>query len=95
MMTSINHLFIPVSSNSLDYTSVTTSLIFAPCLTQSCVDIEIMDDCIVEDKGEEFDVFLMRPDGLDNRIQIKTAHAVVNITDEDGRNSELCYSRSV
>ena len=95
MMTSINHLFIPVSSNSLDYISVSTTLIFAPGQTRSCVNIEIMDDCIVEDRGEEFDVFLMRPDGLDNRIQIKTAHAVVNITDEDGRNSELCYSRSV
>ena len=86
MMTSINHFFISVSSNSLDYTSVSTTLIFAPYQTRSCVNIEIMDDCIVEDEGEEFDVFLMRPDGLDNRIQIRTAHAVVNITDEDGRN---------
>ena len=86
MIMSINYLFIPVSSNSLDYTSVSTTLIFAPRQTRSCVNIEIMDDCIVEDKGEEFDVFLMRPDGLDNRIQIKTAHAVVNITDEDGKN---------
>ena len=85
MMTSINHLFIPVSSNFLDYTSVSATLRFAPCQTRSCVNIEIMDDCIVEDRGE-FDVFLMRPDGLDNRIQIRTAHAVVNITDEDGRN---------
>ena len=62
-------------------------MIFAPGgQTRICVNIEIIDDCIVEDEGEEFDVFLMRPDGLDNRIQIRTAHGVVNITDEDGRN---------
>ena len=85
MMTSINHLFIPVSSNSSDYISVSTTLIFAPRQTRSCVNIEITNDCIVEDK-EEFDVILVGLDGLDNRIQIKTAHAVVNITDEDGRN---------
>ena len=52
--------------------------------------IPITNDCIVE-HDETFYVHLLRTDNLDNRIMPTTEPAVVNIIDNDGRNSELCY----
>ena len=51
--------------------------------------IPITDDCIVEYNGETFNVHMMDTPGLDDRLMHTTVPAVVNITDDDGRNSEL------
>ena len=71
-----------------DYESTATILRFAACQTRSCVDIPITDDCIVE-YSETFHAHLLRTEGLDHRIFLSPEPAVVNITDDDGRNSEL------
>ena len=74
----------------MDYESVSTTFIFAACQIQSCVNITINDDCVVEESGEVFSVHLRRTLGLDRRIRLSSESAVVNITD-NGRSSELCY----
>ena len=52
------------------------------------MDIPITDDCIVE-HSETFHAHLLRTEGLDRRILLSSEPAVVNITDDDGRHSEL------
>ena len=69
------------SVSSLDYESVSAIFTFAACETRSCVDIPIIDDCVVEDNGEMFNVYLRRSPGLDHRIRLSSESAVVNITD--------------
>ena len=52
--------------------------------------IPIIDDCIAEHSGETFNVYMLGTPGLDDRIMHTTEPAVVNITDNDGGNSEPC-----
>ena len=80
------HVFVV---SSLDYELTSTILTFVACQTRSCVDIPITDDCVVEEDGEVFNVHLRRPPSLDYRIRLSSESTVVNITDDDGRNSEL------
>ena len=76
----ITHTLIPVASE--DYTTLTTILTFEACETRHCVDIAIVDDCVVERKLESFRVGLTRT--RDSRIRVSRVDAVVNITDDDG-----------
>ena len=56
------------------------------------MDIPITDDCIVEHSGETFHAHLLSTEGLDHRILLSPEPAVVNITDDDGRISEMLTS---
>ena len=78
----ITHTFIPVASE--DYTTLTTILTFEARETRRCVDIAIVDDCVVERKLESFRGGLTRTRDLDSRIRVSKVDAVVNITDDDG-----------
>ena len=45
------------------------------------MDIPIIEDCVVEENGEVFNIDLRRPQGLDYRIRLSSKSTVVNITD--------------
>ena len=89
MVCSKTHLFIAVSP--LDYERTASFLRFAACQIRNCVDIPINDDCIVEHSGEIFHVHLLRMRSLDHRILLSPEPAIINITDDNGRNCELRY----
>ena len=86
MVCSETHFFIPVSP--LDYESVLTIRTFAACQIRECVDIPITDDYIVE-SGEIFHARVFRTGSLDHRIIVSPEPAVIDITDDDGRNCAL------
>ena len=55
------------------------------------MDIPIINDCVVEESGEVFNVHLRRSLGLNYRIRLSSESTVVNITDNGNRNSEVYY----
>lgn len=61
-------------STTLSFTSFQTS--------KSCVDIDILDNCTVEEM-ERFAVAMQRTHGLFPRIKLDTDNLLVHITDDD------------
>ena len=66
-----------------DYVALSTILIFAPCETQRCVDVAIVDDMIAE-QMESFVVTLQRTPDLDSRITFNRAAGAIEIINNDG-----------
>ena len=64
-------------------------LSFDECDRQLCVSITIVDELMVE-MTESFDVTLDRTTGLDSRITLGLADGVVEITDSDGIERNVC-----
>ena len=67
----------------MDYGGESTVLMFDSCDVQSCLNISIIDDMVVEDL-ESFDITVGRAPGLDNRITLESVNGTVEITDNDG-----------
>ena len=67
----------------MDYTPRSVVFTFGECKRQSCVNISIVNDSIVE-KDETFSVALALAPNLDNRIKLDSESAVVEIIDNDG-----------
>ena len=67
----------------MDYTPRSAVFTFGECKRQSCVNISIVNDSIVE-KDESFSVALDSAPNLDNRIKLDPESAVVEIIDNDG-----------
>ena len=78
------HVHIAVST--MDYGSITTTLPFGRCQTQSCVDVPITNDAVLENT-ESFFVSLLR-NGLDSRITLDPTQGEIEIIDNDGMH---CY----
>ena len=66
----------------MDYESLSTSLMFAACETQRCVNVTIVDDTTVE-AIEIFAITLERTHNLDSRIMLKTVNEIIEIIDND------------
>ena len=66
----------------MDYESLSTSLMFAACETQRCVNVTIVDDTTVE-AIEIFAITLERTHDLDSRIMLKTVNEIIEIIDND------------
>ena len=58
---------------------------------QKCLAIIIVDDCVVEENGEEFYIHLKNTPDLDHRIKLSSEPAVITINDDDCKNNELHY----
>ena len=67
----------------MDYGAVSTFLMFDSCEMQSCTNITIVDDTVLE-LPESFSVTLERTTGLDDRITLDPIDGVVEINDNDG-----------
>ena len=67
----------------MDYTPRSAVFTFGECKRQSCVNISVVNDSIVE-KDESFSVALGSAPNLDNRIKLDSESAVVVIIDNDG-----------
>ena len=67
----------------MDYTPRSAVFMFGECKRQSCVNISIVNDSIVE-KDESFSVTLGSAPNLDNRIKLDSESTVVEIIDNDG-----------
>jgi hypothetical protein len=50
---------------------------------QKCLAIIIVDDCVVEENGEEFYIHLKNTPDLDHRIKLSSEPAVITINDDD------------
>lgn len=77
--------------SGLDYEPLppSTTLSFASYQTsKSCVDIDIVDNCTVEEM-ERFGVDMQRT-GLFPRIKLDTDNALVHITDDDCKLLHAC-----
>ena len=62
------------------------------CERQACTEVEIIDDCELEDT-EQFRVSLLR-NGLDQDISIgDDSTTIITITDDDGDNYNYIYYR--
>ena len=70
----------------MDYSAVSTILMFAACQMRSCVNISIVNVAVLENI-ETFAVTLARTSGLDSRIVLNPVNGVVEIIDNDGE----CY----
>ena len=66
-----------------DFKEYSESVRFNPCERRKCVDIEIIDDCELEDT-ETFIVTLLR-NGLPNDILVGNSQTTITITDSDGK----------
>ena len=67
----------------MDYTPRSAVFTFGECKRQSCVNISIVNDSIVE-KDESFSVTLGSAPNMDNRIKLDSESTVVDIIDNDG-----------
>ena len=65
----------------MDYGSVDTTLLFAACESQSCVNVSITNDDTLENT-ESFFVNLNR-NGLDSRITLDPTRGEIEILDDD------------
>ena len=75
---------IPVSEPDMrDYEPLSANLSFTQHQLKSCLDIEIVDDCRVEELKERFEVLMHRTPGLLSRIKLDVADSLVNIKDDD------------
>ena len=61
---------------------------FESCENKSCVDVNIYEDMILEEK-EQFYVTLERTEGLDSRILLAPVNGLIEITSTD---SMLCIA---
>ena len=73
-------MFSPFAAESLDYTAVTTELIFDPDNSRRCVSIGLVDDSLLE-PSEEFEVSLTTDE---EQVTVDPDRAVVTILDTDG-----------
>ena len=69
----------------MDYTGFSKTVEFEACDSRRCVDVEIIDNCELEDT-EEFYVTLLR-NGLDlDDVEILDSRTTIEIIDGDGIN---------
>ena len=74
----------------MDYTAVSlTILMFGACERRRCVNVTIENDVVLEDT-ESFDVTLERVTGLDGRISLDPVDGEIEITDNDGMFVSAC-----
>ena len=66
-----------------DYGQNSAVITFPPCDYEECVDVPLVDDCVVENT-EEFRLFLFTPPITDERIEVTRGDGTVLITDSDG-----------
>ena len=66
-----------------DYEINSAIITFPPCNYEQCVDVPLVDDCVVENT-EEFRLFLFTPPSTDQRIEVTRGDGTVLITDSDG-----------
>ena len=66
----------------MDYETFSTTLMFAACETQHCVNVATIDDRIVE-LNEMFVITLERTPDLDSRIMLNPVAGHVEIIDDD------------
>ena len=76
-----------------DYESVDTVLTFGTNSAESCVDINIADDSVVE-QLELFIVTLERPPDLDDRVSLSLTQGVIVIINDDGE-SKATFSEAM
>ena len=67
----------------MDYGAQSTLLMFDECKRRSCVNISIEDDLVLE-MEESFNVTLKRTIGLDSRIELSPMDGVIEIIENDG-----------
>ena len=67
----------------MDYGAQSTLLMFGECEKRSCVNISIEDDLVLE-MEESFNVTLKRTIGLDSRIELSPMDGVIEIIENDG-----------
>ena len=72
-----------ISEADEDYVAQNTVLSFAACETVKCLDVELLDDCVLEDT-ETFKMMLSTVSGQDERIKLGAGGADVVINDDDG-----------
>ena len=68
-----------------DYVSINTELTFEACDKQSCIDIVIENDCLVENREERFSVVLDRGVGMVEAIRLEPSMGYVIIVDTDSK----------
>ena len=68
-----------------DYTSINTELTLEACDKQSCIDIVIENDCLVENREERFSVVLDRGVGMVEAIRLEPGMGYVIIMDTDSK----------
>ena len=66
----------------MDFTSLSTIMMFGECDTRPCVNISIVDDLVLE-TVEVVTVTLTRPPGMDSRITLGQTQADIEIIDND------------
>ena len=67
----------------MDYAALSGGLItFSACQTESCIEIDIEDD-LVDEPTETFDIILGPTDNLDPRITLGPTSATCSIEDND------------
>ena len=67
----------------MDYETLSTTLMFAACETQRCVNVTTVDDFVVE-PCEMFAITLERIAGLNSRISLSSIATTIEIINDDG-----------
>ena len=83
------HLISPVAP--MDYVSLSTTLMFAACETQRCVNVTIVENIIVE-SIETFCITLERTPDLDSRITLNPVTEEIEIIDNDCKLTLAIYA---
>ena len=66
-----------------DYVTISNALFsFGPCDTISCLTVDLLDDCILEER-EELHLILSETPGLDSRVKLRAGTSLIEITDND------------
>ena len=81
-------LSIPVSGSDYEPLDLSANLSFPRRDLRSCVHIDIIDDCTVENLEERFEVNMYRTPGLLSRIKRDGVVSHVYITDNDGKRED-------
>ena len=83
--------FICILVSGQDFNSVSANLRFAACkVKSSCATVSIIDDLLLEEPTEEFEVALVS--SSDTRINVNTVPSIVYIDDNDG---EFCIASQI
>ena len=74
----------------MDYEALSTTLMFAACETQACVDVKIVDDMVVE-LEQIFSVALQWISNIDRKITIYPAVGRIMIANNDSKSHIIFY----
>ena len=72
-----------ISVSTSDYIAEATTVIFEPCEVTQCVDVTVVDDCVLE-MTETIIVTLTLPSELEPRFKLDSGTTQISVIDNDG-----------